>query len=88
MTEITTRRTAGHAPGRLAARIARLRRQLSDRVHVGGDVFAREHGWTITTTTGRLGFSTRSYRDPRFDQRRAAARSVEPLAGQGPGRPR
>jgi hypothetical protein len=29
-------------------------------------------GWTITNGTGRLGFGGRTYRDPRFDARRAA----------------
>jgi hypothetical protein len=47
---------------------------LSDRVFVGGDAFARENGWEITKTTGRVGFGARTYRDPRFGPRTAAAR--------------
>jgi len=54
--------------------VARLLRQLSDRVFGGGDAFARANGWEITKTTGRLGFGARSYRDPRFGPRTAAAR--------------
>jgi hypothetical protein len=50
MTQTATRRHAGGVP-RLAAWIARLQRQLSDRVFAGGDAFAREHGWEITKTT-------------------------------------
>jgi len=87
MTEITARRRAGGLPGRLAARVARLQRRLSDRVHADGDAFAREHGWTIATTSGRLGFGTRVYRDPRFGQRRAAARRGEPPSSPGSRRP-
>jgi hypothetical protein len=52
---------------------ARLLRQLSDRVFADGDAFARENGWEITKTTGRFGFGVRSYRDPRFGSRTAAA---------------
>jgi hypothetical protein len=36
--------------------VARLLRQLPDRAFAGGDAFARENGWQITKTTGRLGF--------------------------------
>jgi hypothetical protein len=53
--------------------VARLLRQLSDRVFAGGDVFALRNGWEITKTTGRFGFGARSYRDPRFGPRTAAA---------------
>jgi hypothetical protein len=73
MTQTAIRRHAGGVP-RLAAWIARLQRQLSDRVFAGGDAFAREHGWEITKTTGRFGFCARNYRDPRFSQRAAAGR--------------
>jgi hypothetical protein len=83
MTEMAVCRRAGGMPGRLAVRVARLQRQLSDRVHAGGDAFARERGWTIATTTGRLGFGTRVYRDPRFGPRPAAARRGEPPSGPG-----
>ena len=54
--------------------VARLLRQLSDLVFADGDAFARRNGWEITKTTGRSGFGARSYPDPRFGQRAAAAR--------------
>lgn len=38
----------------LAVWIARFQQQLSDHVFAKGDAFAREHGWEITKTTGRL----------------------------------
>ena len=64
-----------HTPGTpRAGRVARLLRQLSDRVLAGGDAFARENRWEITKTTGRFGFGARSYRDPRFGPCTAAAR--------------
>jgi hypothetical protein len=69
MTQTAPRRDAGNMPNRLAGWIARLQRQLSDRLFAAEDAFAREHEWEITRTTGRFGFGTRSYRDPRFGQR-------------------
>jgi hypothetical protein len=72
MTEAATRRHAHDVPRRLAGWIARLQRQLSDRVFADGDTFACEQGWEITKTTGRFGFSARGYRDPRFGQRATA----------------
>jgi hypothetical protein len=63
--------------------VARLLRQLSDRVFAGGDAFARENGWEITKTTGRFGFGARSYRDPRFGPRTAAARQRLEYTGRG-----
>jgi hypothetical protein len=74
MIQTATRRHAGRVLRHLAGQVARLQRQLSDRVFTDGDAFAREHGWEITKTTGRFGFGARSYRDPRFGQRAAAAR--------------
>ena len=54
-------------------------RKLSDRVHAVGDGLARQHGWQITAGTGRFGFGTRSYRDPRFeDMRRRLSAGVAP----------
>ena len=67
--------------------VALRQQELSDRVHRDGDDFARSQGWTITTSTGRLGFGARQYRDPRFDRRKArlqpkgtSSRGVERLA--------
>jgi hypothetical protein len=74
MTQTATRRQAGSVPRRLARWIARLQQQLSDSGFTDGDAFASEHGWQITKTTARFGFGARSYRDPRFGQRAAAAR--------------
>ena len=85
MTETAAPRRAGDMPGRLAARIPQLQRRLSDRMFADGDAFARQHGWTITKTSGRLGFGGRTYRDPRFDQRRATTRRGEPPSSEGTG---
>ena len=64
-----------HNPGTPRADwVPHLLRQLSDRVFAGGDAIARKNGWQITKTTGRFGFGARSYRDPRFGPRTAAAR--------------
>jgi hypothetical protein len=68
MSEVKTVRQASGTLARVPARITRLQHQLSERVHAGGDIHARERGWTITTTTGQLGFGARVYRDPRFSQ--------------------
>jgi hypothetical protein len=84
MTETATRRHAGSVPRRLAEWIARLQQQLSDRLFADADAFAREHGWQITKTTGRSGFGARSYRDPRFGQRAAAARQGPEYNGGRP----
>ncbi|MGN6174690.1 MAG: hypothetical protein ACTHPS_17355 [Streptosporangiaceae bacterium] len=73
-----------HRPGKTRAGwVARLLRQLSDRVFAGGDAFARENGWEITKTTGRFGFGARSYRDPRFGPRTAAASRSTEYTGKG-----
>jgi hypothetical protein len=74
MTQTAAARHVGSVPRRLTGWIARFQRQLSDRIFADGDAFARERGWEITKTTLRLGFGARSYRDPRFGQRAAAAR--------------
>jgi len=55
---------------RISGWVGRRQRYLSDRVHAAGDAVARQHGWTVTATTGRFGFGARIYRDPRFDDRR------------------
>lgn len=67
-TGITAGRSTPRRP-RLLAGLRRRQRQLSDRVHAAGDARAARHGWTITKTTGALGFGARNYRDPRFDGR-------------------
>jgi hypothetical protein len=66
-TEIQRRR--GIAAG-IFAWVGARQRELSDRVHAAGDAAAGQHGWTVTAATGRFGFGARSYRDPRFDDRR------------------
>jgi hypothetical protein len=65
----TARRQAGIL-AQMPAWIGRRQRELSDPVYAAGDAAARQHGWTVTATTGRFGFGGRSYRDPRFDNRR------------------
>jgi hypothetical protein len=68
-TETTARRRAGIL-ARMPAWIRRRQRELSDHVHAAGDGCARQHGWEITKSAGRFGFGARSYRDPRFGDRR------------------
>ena len=58
--------------------ITRVQQRLSDRVHAGGDAFARQAGWTTTRTAGRFGFGARVYRDPRFDLRRTETSRTRP----------
>ncbi len=69
MTETTIRSRAGVA-ARISGWAGRRQRDLSDRVHAAGDAVARQHGWTVTATTGWFGLGARSYRDLRFDSRR------------------
>jgi hypothetical protein len=68
MSETTIRPRNGVAAW-LSARIRRWQRDLSDRVHAAGDERARHRGWEVIESTGRFGFGTRTYRDPRFDHR-------------------
>ena len=49
------------------------RDRLGDRVHAAADGQALASGWTVTETTGWLGLGGRTYRDPRFGVRAAAA---------------
>ena len=49
----------------------------NERVHAAGDAVARRHGWTITVTSTRSGFSGRVYRDPRFGTRDLAESSAD-----------
>ncbi len=78
-----TTKTTGHrragTPARMSAWIGRRQRELSDRIYAVGDEHARQHGWHVTKSTGRFGFGARSYRDPRFDDRR---RQLPALAAQ------
>ncbi len=69
MTETAIRIRAGIA-ARISVWVSRRQRELSARVHTAADERARQHGWTVTECTGRLGFGARSYRDPRFNNRR------------------
>jgi hypothetical protein len=69
MTETAARRRAGIL-ARVLAWIERRQHELSDRVHAAGDECARQQGWEVTKSTGRFGFGARSYRDPRFGDRR------------------
>jgi hypothetical protein len=80
MTQISPRRGPSSRPRPLGAWIVRLQRQLSDRLFAEGDAFAREQGWESTKSTGRFGFGTRIYRDPRFGLR-PTARQGEECAG-------
>jgi hypothetical protein len=70
MTEIAERRYVSSVTRRLAGWLARLHKQLSDRIFADRDAFAIEHGWEITKTAGWFGFGGRIYRDRRFDGRR------------------
>jgi hypothetical protein len=63
----------------MADRTGGRQQAISDRAHAAGDDFAREVGWTITRSTGRLGFGSRTYRDPRFAD-------TAPCAPGGPSR--
>jgi hypothetical protein len=82
MTQITIHPRAGIV-ARISAWVRRRQRDLSDRVHAAADERARRYGWEITESTGRLGFSARTYRDPRFDGRR---RQLSPGAARLTGR--
>lgn len=44
--------------------LSRLLDNIGHRLHADGDTEARQHGWQITQSHGRL---ARHYRDPRFD---------------------
>jgi hypothetical protein len=66
----TTIRTQVGIVARISACIRHYQHELSARVHAAGDEQARQRGWTVIATPGRFGFEARSYRDPRFDDRR------------------
>jgi hypothetical protein len=69
MTGITTCTQAGII-ARLALWVRSRQRELSTRVHAAGDERARQYGWEVVESTGRFGFGARTYRDPRFEDRR------------------
>jgi hypothetical protein len=69
VTDITTRTHAGIV-ARILAWALHHPRALSDQLHAAADERARQYGWEITKSTGRFGFAARTYRDPRFDERR------------------
>jgi hypothetical protein len=66
----TTIRTRVSILARISASVRRHQHKLSGRIHAAADEQARQHGWTVIKTPGRFGFESRSYRDPRFDDRR------------------
>jgi len=69
MPEATIRPRTGIV-ARISAWIRSRQRDLSARTHAAADDRSRRYGWTATKTAGRFGFEARSYRDPRFDDRR------------------
>jgi hypothetical protein len=69
VTEITIR-TRARLVARISGWVRRCQHELSARVHAAGDKRARQYGWEVMDSTGRLGFGARTYRDPRFDDRR------------------
>lgn len=58
----------GGTLARVIGRLARLIRQVGDRLFRDADVRASQHGWQITARRGGL---ARTYRDPRFDRFRS-----------------
>jgi hypothetical protein len=82
MTQAITPRHFKRLLSRLATRAARPLEQLSDRIHAGGDATARQNGWEITRTSGRLGFGARMYHDPLFAQRARGNDSFGPEVGK------
>src|SRR5215813_7111566 len=57
-------------------------------MHAAGDERARRHGWEVIESTGRFGFGARTYRHPRFDDRRRQHSPPGSLRGQPQVRPR
>jgi hypothetical protein len=71
-TTAATAAAARPAPGflgRVPGWIAGGQRELSDRAHADGDAFCAWADLTVTQSTGRYGFSARTYRHPGFDRR-------------------
>ena len=69
VTMITRQKQAGIVAW-MSAWIGRRQRRLSDRMHAAEAEHARLQGWEVKKSTGRFGFGARTYRDPRFDDRR------------------
>ena len=80
MTQITIRSRAGIV-ARISAGVGRHQRALSDRLRAAEDERARQRGWEVTKSTGWLGFGTRTYRDPRFDDRRQRPSATAQVTG-------
>jgi hypothetical protein len=74
VTHAAARSHVGSVHRHLARRKTRFRQRMSERLFAGGDALVREHGWEVRETTGRFGYGARTYRDPRFSRRMAAAR--------------
>jgi len=69
MTEITIRTRPGLATW-ISFWVRGRQRELSALVYAAGDERARQYGWEVMESTGRFGFGARTYRDPRFNDRR------------------
>ena len=82
MTTSTASRAAASRRG-LAEAITTAAGRLSTRAHAAGDARARDLGWEITRTPGRAGLTGRTYRDPRFATRTAAAARTATAAAGG-----
>jgi hypothetical protein len=67
---------------RLTARLRAALTTLSDSAHDAADARAQAAGWTATPIPGPLGLDGRTYRDPRFTTRQAAASRTRPTPGQ------
>jgi len=71
-------RHVGNLPREIRGWLAERQLQVSDQIHMPGDLFAANHGWRITHAPGRLGLEGREYRDPRFDQCRKPSPAPAP----------
>jgi hypothetical protein len=78
MTAITTTNT-GHGP---AAWLARHQEALSTRAHADGDSRMARAGLTVTVSTGRFGFGSRTYHHPGFTGTARTHQSTACAAGR------
>jgi hypothetical protein len=79
-------RTRTSLASRIVGWIGTRQQGMSDRAHANGDAYAVAQGWTVTASTGRFGFGTRTYRDPRFDSlRRQSCPTAQPQIAEPPG---